>query len=300
METPKLAYDLHVKTVHEYNAFVCAEDLHPLVSVIHYDELPPIRHCRALWEIFGVFFLGDDSEQLSYGSGGYDYSAGSIVCVSPSQIGGVQDDGTTFQRKGWALLFDPDLFSGKAFAKELGSMEFFHYHVNRAIVPDEPERKNLSTLLAMLRNRITVDKEDKIIEKFIELILTCCSALFAKQHPEAAGAKNEHIVTRLERFLNDYYASGQQAIRGIPTVGYCAGCLCRATNYLGDLIRKETGDSAKHFIDRYVVSRGKDLLMSGKSVTETSDALGFNYPSHFARLFKRIEHTTPKTYTGKK
>ena len=87
-------YDIRVRNVHDYNEFVGAEDLHSHVSVIHYDELPPIRHCRALWGVYGLFLLDDDSERLGYGSGTYDYSVGSIVCVSPSQIGGVADDGT--------------------------------------------------------------------------------------------------------------------------------------------------------------------------------------------------------------
>ena len=105
-------YDIKVKTVHDYNEFVGVEDTHPYVNVIHYDEIPPIHHSRTLWAVYGLFLLDDTSEQLDYGSGKYDYHAGSIVCVSPSQIGGMPHDGSTFQRRGWALLFSPELFHG--------------------------------------------------------------------------------------------------------------------------------------------------------------------------------------------
>lgn len=61
-------HDIKVKTIHDYNVFVGVEDLHPHISVIHYDELSPIRHCRALWGVYGLFLLYDDLERLGYGS----------------------------------------------------------------------------------------------------------------------------------------------------------------------------------------------------------------------------------------
>ena len=285
-------YDIKVKSVHDYNEFVGAEDLHPHVSVIHYDELPPIRHCRALWGVYGLFLLDDDSERLGYGSGTYDYSVGSIVCVSPSQIGGVADDGTTFQRKGWALLFGPEPFHGTDYEKKLPRMEFFHYHVNKALAISASEQQDCETLFRMLRQELAEAKRKEVTVKLIELILAYCSSFFNRQYSIESGAKCNH----LEHLLDDYYTTGEQFSKGLPTVRFCADCLCIAPNYLGDLIRQETGDSANHFIGRNVIRRAKNLLMSGKSVTETAYALGFDYPSHLSRLFNRLEGRTPSVY----
>lgn len=292
----KQNYDIKVRTVHDYNEFVGAEDLHPHVSVIHYDELTPIRHCRALWGVYGLFLLDDDSEMLGYGTGTYHYSVGSIVCVSPSQIGGVADDGTTFQRKGWALLFDQELFHGKDYEKQLHRMEFFHYHVNKALNITASEQDDFETLFLMLLKELTENKRKEVVVKQIELILAYCSSFFNRQYSIETGAKCDHIVSRLEHLLEDYFTSGEQFSKGLPTVRFCAECLCVAPNYLGDLIRQETGDSAYHFIGRNVIRRAKSLLMSGKSVTETAYSLGFDFPSHLARLFKRMEGNTPSVY----
>lgn len=289
-------YDITVKTVHDYNEFVGAEDTHPYVSVIHYDELSPIRHSRTLWAVYGVFLLDDTSEQLDYGSGKYDYHAGSIVCVSPSQIGGTADDGSIFQRRGWALLFSPELFHGTAYEKVLIRLEFFRYHINKALVLTTQERLHCETLLQMLRLELTESAHKALITKMIELILTYCSYFFDRQHFITNGVKGHHIVSRLEHLLDDYYATGEQHSNGLPSVRFCAENLCVAPNYLGDLIRQETGDSANHFISRYIVRHAKDLLMSGKSVTETAYALGFDFPSHLSRLFNRIEGVTPSAY----
>lgn len=289
-------YDIKVKEVHDYNRFVGARDTHAHVSVIHYDELPPIRHCRTLWGVYGLFFLDDDTEQLGYGSGRYDYSIGSIVCVSPSQIGGVADDGTTFRRKGWALLFSPELFHGTSYEEELMGLEFFHYHINQALVITEQERKDCETLLRMLHDELAESGRKDVIVKLIELILTYCSSFFHRQYAIEKGNKKHHIVSRLERLLDDYYATGEQYDKGLPSVRFCADRLCIAPNYFGDLIRRETGDSAYHFIGRNIICRAKDMLMSGKSVTETAHALGFDFPSHLTRLFNKMEGMTPSAY----
>ena len=292
-------YDIKIQQIHDYNEFVGTENLHPHISVIHYDELPPIRHSRMLWGVYGLFLLEDNSEQLSYGSGTYDYSEGSLVCVAPSQIGGVTDDGTTFQRKGWALLFSPELFQATAVEKGLSRLEFFRYHVNKALDITAAEQQHLKTLFQMLREELETEKRKEIMIKLTELILAYCSAFFSRQYSIESGEKCKHIVSRLEHVLDDYYATEKQYTKGLPTVRYCADSLCVAPNYLGDLIRQETSDSAIHFIGRNIIRRAKDMLMSGKSITETAYDLGFDYPSHLSRLFNRMEGVTPSTYIKK-
>lgn len=286
--TMKQNYDIKVKTVSDYNEFVGVENTLPYVSVIHYDELSPIRHSRILWGVYGIFLLEDTSEQLSYGSGKYDYQAGSIVCVAPAQIGGTADDGSSFQRRGWALLFSPELFHGAAYEKELLRLEFFRYHVNNALSITLQERQFCETLLQMLQSELNGANRKDLITKTIELILAYCSSFFERQFPITSTTKRSHIVSRLEQLLDDYYKTEKQYSNGLPTVRFCADNLCLAPNYLGDLIRQETGDSANHFIGRYVIRHAKDLLMSGKSVTEAAYALGFDFPSHFSRFFNRL------------
>ncbi len=291
-------YDIRVRSVHDYNTFVGMEDQHTLVSVIHYDDLQPIRHCRCLWGIYGMFLLEDEDETLEYGSGHYKYFKSSIICVAPSQIGGSADDGTRFQRKGWALLFSPDVFHGKNFEKSLLRFEFFKYHVNEAIEVDCKVQEQMKNLLGMLQDELCAEiHNNNLIEKIIELLLVLCNKLFCKQYRlPTLSTKRNHIVSRMEKTLTDYYEKGLQNSSGIPTVKCCAEQLCVAPNYLGDLIKAETGENARIYIAKYIISLSKGMLMSGKSVTETSYSLGFDYPSHFGRFFKRIEGMTPSEY----
>lgn len=99
---------LNAKTVHDYNAYVGHADQHPLVSVIDYAALPPIRHSRTRFSVYALFLRDDCLEDLTYGCSKYDYREGTLICVSPGQIGGVEDNGEVFRIEGWALLFRPN------------------------------------------------------------------------------------------------------------------------------------------------------------------------------------------------
>ena len=68
-------------------------------------------------------------------------------------------------------------------------------------------------------------------------------------------------------------------------------------NYFGDLIKKETGKSAQEYIQLVVMEKVKELLAeSNKTVSEIAYELGFKYPHHLSRVFKKVTGTTPNEY----
>lgn len=74
---------------------------------------------------------------------------------------------------------------------------------------------------------------------------------------------------------------------GLPTVQYCADRLCMSANYFGDVIKKTTGETASSHIRRFVIRLAKNGLAAGESVSQVSDRLGFEYPQHFSRMFRK-------------
>ena len=85
----------------------------------------------------------------------------------------------------------------------------------------------------------------------------------------------------------------------MPTVQYCADKLCMSPNYFGDVIKKTTGDTASGHIRQFVIQLAKNGLAAGETVSQVSDRLGFEYPQHFSRMFKKQEGVTPSEYVGK-
>ena len=79
---------------------------------------------------------------------------------------------------------------------------------------------------------------------------------------------------------------------GVPTL-----TVAHVLPPLSDLLKKETGRSAKDHINDFLVEKAKNLLLNtADSVSEVAFSLGFNYPHYFSRLFKSKTGLTPQKY----
>ena len=70
--------------------------------------------------------------------------------------------------------------------------------------------------------------------------------------------------------------------------------------YFGDVVKRTTGDTASNHIRRFVIRLAKNGLSAGESVAQVADRLGFEYPQHFSRMFRRQEGITPSEYSRKR
>ena len=122
---------------------------------------------------------------------------------------------------------------------------------------------------------------------------------YALQLSTSATSTNSNLLPRFEQLLRKYYEEGLQQKLGLPTVKYCAQQLFLSPNYFGDLMRELTGDSPASHIRRFIMQRAQQLLMGGANISETAESLGFDYPQHFTRQFKRHFGVTPSDFIRK-
>ena len=289
---------LNAKTVHDYNAYVGHADQHPLVSVIDYAALPPIRHSRTRFSVYALFLRDDCLEDLTYGCSKYDYREGTLICVSPGQIGGVEDNGEVFRIEGWALLFSPELLHGTPLAARMKEFTFFAYQVNEALHMTAEERATLIALMKQIQEELCRHPDvhqRTILVAYIELILNFCLRFYERQFATRKSS-NHDVLARFETLLHDYYKEGRHLSGGLPGVGWCAEQLCMSANYFGDLVKRETGQTAGEHIRRMVIDLAKEQLMDGQPVSTVAYDLGFDYPQHMTRLFKKEVGCTPNEY----
>ena len=289
---------LKVRNVNDYGRYVGADERHPLVCVIDYDKVSPIRHSLNNYSVYGLFLRNDNSVDLEYGCGRYDYKAGTLICVAPGQIGGKEDNGEVVAITGWALLFHPDLLSGTSLGKNIRKYSFFDYSVNEALHMSDDEHDIFVSLIRQIDSELqkTPDAHSKsILVSYIELILNFCQRFYDRQFV-TRKIENTDILMRFENLLKQYFEENVQLESGLPTVQYCADRLCMSANYFGDLIRKATGDTAGNHIRQYVVRLASNMLSSGMGITQTAYNLGFEYPQHLSRMFRRQTGMSPSQY----
>ena len=290
---------LKVHSVNDYARYIGAPELHPLVSVIHYDELEHCRHSLNNYDVFGIFIGDETLDELKYGLQSYTLHRHALMCVSPGQIGGKTDTGEEIQTKGWALLFDPALLSGTELARHLPSYTYFSYNISEALLMSDEQRQIIVTLLEAIRTELQLADDDshqrRILVHLIGLILEYI-ARFYEQQLSTKTKESDDLLLRFETLLHHYYDQQLYRQHGLPTVRYCAQKLFLSPNYFGDLIRQMTGDNASSVIRRFVMQRAQHLLTAGHTIAETAEMLGFDYPQHFTRMFKRHFGISPREY----
>lgn len=289
---------LKVNTPADYSRYQGLVDPHPLITIIEYARISPIRHSLNSYNVYGIFLQDDNDLDLVYGCGKYDYKNGSLICVAPGQIGGKEDNGERVAIGGWAMLFHPDLLRGTSLQNDIRNYSFFDYRVNEALHMNEDEHRTVVSIFRKMEEEVKKphdDFQDEILVGYISLLLKFCNRFYNRQFL-TRKLTNADILIRFEELLRGYYAENRQMSEGIPTVNFCAEQLCMSTNYFSDLIKKTTGENASTFIRRLVIHLAKDELVSGLTVSEVAYKLGFEYPQHLSRMFKKETGITPTEY----
>ena len=293
---------LHISDPNVYARSVGAPELHPLVSVIHYDEVSPIRTSLNRYGVYGLFIQQNFPKHLTYGMKMFDAAEGSIFAAEPGQIGGKEDDGEDLYIKGWALLFSPELLRGTDLEVKMKDYRFFSYFAVETLKMESSEWGRITQLLTQLRHELQENEDSPtlrdVVLGYIRLILEYCQRIYLRQLSKEDRASSD-ILKRFHDLLRGYYLDGRQLELGIPSVQYCAGQLAYSPRYLGDVIHKSTGGTAIGYIHAFVIEQGKSLLMNGHPVGETALLLGFEFPHHFTRLFKKVTGLTPTEFLGK-
>jgi AraC-like DNA-binding protein len=277
---------------------------HPLVSVVqtkHFNSKLDLSGVKIINNLYQITLKQLGCGNLFYGKNSYDYEAGTLVFTSPGQV-------TVFEGKmptdsdsdeGWILAFHPDLIRKSNLAEKIHHYSFFHYDVNEALHLSEEELNTIDDLLDKIVKEYSqnLDKHSQnLIISNIELLLDYCTRFFDRQFYTRTNL-NTDVVSKFERLLKAYYQTDLVKELGIPNVQYLARELNFSSNYLSDLIKKETGKTAQEHIHLFLIERAKNtLLNSSQSISEIGYSLGFEYPQHFSNLFKAKTGCSPSEY----
>ncbi|MDE6236962.1 MAG: helix-turn-helix domain-containing protein [Muribaculaceae bacterium] len=292
---------LKVQTPEDYCRWLGVPSRHPLICCIDFSKLSPIRMSLNRYDVYGIFFQDEDfNHQLDYGIGKYRNVSGSLIFVSPGQVGGKEYDGNTYHLGGWAVVFHPDLLQSTGLEKDIHSFRFFDYSVAEALQMTPSEQQKLIDVIRLLDAELDCphdSNQDRIIVGFLNVILRYAKRFYDRQFSSEIKVGYD-IPSRLENILKRYYENEEQYQYGIPTVKLCADRLSLTPGYLTDLLRKLSGESAGTLIKRHVIQIAKNRLASGMNSSEVSYSLGIRHPQHFARMFKGVTGMTPSEYVN--
>ncbi|HOV15268.1 MAG TPA: helix-turn-helix domain-containing protein, partial [Spirochaetota bacterium] len=219
--------------------------------------------------------------------------------LAPNQVISPVSPSENKDKSGWILLFHPDLIRKSSLIKKMNEYTFFSYDSHEALHLSENERQIVTNIVQTIKHEYSQNLDEhshELILSNLELLLNYCKRFYGRQFITRSHI-NKDIVVKFEEFLQSYFNSDKPKSMGIPSVKYCAKIMCYSTNYLSDLLKKETGKNTKEHIYYYLIEKAKNMLIGTEEpVYRIADSLGFEYPQHFSKFFKNKTGLSPCEY----
>lgn len=294
---------LNMDSVDLYNKLYGLETLNPLVSVVDLNKATRVMdYNRWNYGIYALYLKMEKACDIRYGRQHYDYQEGTVVCFAPGQTAEITLTTDMVQMNVLGILFHPDLLRGTSLGRDIKKYTFFSYEANEALHTSAEERDILMDLLKIIQMELEhgVDKHSRtLLVNHIELLLNYCMRFYERQFTTRSKV-NSDVLTRFERLLDEYFEGEQAEQDGLPTVRYFADKLCLSPNYFGDMLKKETGKTPQEYIQEKVVELAKERMTdSRETVSRIAYSLGFQYPQHLCRLFKKRVGCTPNEFRSR-
>lgn len=292
-----------IKTVSQaHDLLGLTKPLHPLISVFqHADPNLKIGFSDQTFSmnLYMVSLKDGKLGTFQYGRNSYDYDSGTMIFINPNQIFAPQDLQIPKDSKGWTLLFHPDLIRKFELGKNMSQYSFFSYESNEALQISEEEKEFITQLKKTIESEycqnIDMHTQDLIIVN-LETILKYCKRYYSRQFYTRTNLNKDYVI-KFERFIESYFSSNELITKGIPSIKQCGEALNMSGHYLSDLLKNETGKSAKELIHLKLTDKAKNILLTtNSSISEVAYDLGFEYPNHFSKLFKVKTGMSPSEY----
>jgi AraC family transcriptional activator of pobA len=273
---------------------------HPLVSLIRFEDFPPIKieqRTRLITDFYQVTLKTECPCKIQYGQSIFDFDEGVMSCFAPRQVNFIGKD-FIFAKSGWQLSIHPDFLRNFPLGTRIKSYGYFDYAVNEALILSEDEQETMKTIFLQLQKEFLLPIDNFSQEVWIaniELLLTYCDRYYNRQFitRKAVGSK---LLDKVEKLLNSYFESGQLN-KGLPTAQYLAETLHLSSKYVSDCLKQLTGSTTQQLIHEKLIERAKERLTTTHlSVSEIAYELGFEYPQSFSKLFKTKTRQTPLEY----
>ncbi|MCM1483307.1 MAG: helix-turn-helix domain-containing protein [Muribaculaceae bacterium] len=290
---------INLDSIDSYNKLYGMKTMHPLVAVIDLKTATKgVNHICMNYGVYALFLKNGVKCSIKYGRRKYDYQEGTVVSFSPGQMIDVDMEESEVTPDVIGLMFHPDLIYGTPLAEKISEFKFFDYTEMESLHLSEDERAIFLHCLDMIRKELEhpVDPHSAaLLSANIQVLLEYMHRFYDRQFITRHKV-NSDIVAKFQRDLKMYYKM-DTAMHSVPTVSYFAGKASLSPGYFSDLVRKETGLTPKDMITRHIVAHAKQMLVStDDDVAQIAYALGYEYPAHFTRIFKRVTGQSPTQF----
>jgi AraC-like DNA-binding protein len=234
---------------------------------------------------------------LIYNNEEIPINASCLILSNPSVPASVEFSATETGR--FSCVFDHHFISGLLLPDLQYASSLFNTSIHPVVALSVDQQERMLHYFKTIRELITSDYSFKwdMARTLLLLIIHEAARL---QQPQYSSVLNIHDRT-VEGFFKLLYQQFPIDLTDQPlkvlTPKYFADKLHVHVNHLNSVMKKHTGKTTTAIINEQIVREAKTLLRNTNwNISEIAYALGFDYPSHFNKYFKRLTASTPMEF----
>ena len=267
-----------IVTIHYYEfdqSFVFAGESHDFWEMVYVDR--------------GRVRIRRDEEELVL-------SQGEIIFHKPNEFHSIRAEGAA--PNFFVVSFDTASAAMKHF-------EGYHTVLDKTLAPfissviREAEAtyeipKNDPSLTRLLRKENAPVGGEQLIKTYLEQLFVLLLRGMTREAGTSIFPSKEllegHLVGSMKKLIEERATGTFRVGELCAELGYSESYLCR-------LFRAQTGETLAAYAIRTRIGRAKEMIREGRyNFSQISDALGFDNPQYFSRVFKRVTRMTPSEF----
>lgn len=204
-----------------------------------------------------------------------------VYCIDAGQLRVLQADKGMV---GYYLSFSPQFLylSGDTTWPLFETDGYTRTGMARTVAVDKELQVEMEEIMGKMIKEFANDSllQSEILKGLLRILMIYLSRRFCTKKSEMAVNRNDELVKRFMALL-------ENNIKKKKMVFEFAGELGVTPNYLNEIVKKVTGQSAKYHIQqRKVLEAKRQVIYYGISMKEIAYDLGFDDLAHFSKFFK--------------
>lgn len=194
-----------------------------------------------------------------------------------------------------AVFFTKDFFIKKNPNKNyLDTFSFFDPNAKHVSQFSDNQAKTINIILKNIQAKLNEQHPYKyeIASNLIEILLFETAAVYDKENfiSYYKQTRSEQLTTEFKKSVCAHFAQER-------SVQFYASLLFVSPKHLTEVVKQETGKSAKEWIDELVILEAKVLLQNPTlSIANIADRLSFANQAVFGKFFKNLTDLSPLAY----